>query len=106
MKLISVALFTLLLFLPTAVFPAAQNPPSQADQKLEIVLYLQKVDARKVLSIICNVAGLELEMPQDIKETVTVNLEMPTLREALEATVQPVGLTYTIEGSSVRIMRR
>jgi hypothetical protein len=102
MKIAPIALFTLLLLLSST----AQNAPAQTNERLPIAIHLQNVDAREILGIVCNAAKLQLEMPQDIKETVTINLDKPTLREALDAIVKPVRLAYAIEGSQVRITRQ
>ena len=102
MKVANIALLTLLLLLSSGM----QSAPAQTSERLPIAIHLQNADAREVLGLVCGAAKLQLEMPQDIKETVTINLDKPTLREALDAIVKPARLAYAIEGSQVRITRQ
>lgn len=105
MKPLQVTLVTVCLIFSAIVGLSAQTS-SRLDGKLNIVIHMRNVDARELLSLVCNAAKLELDMAQDIKATVTVNVERPTLREALDAIVQPAGFVYTIDAGKLKVMAR
>jgi hypothetical protein len=67
------------------------------NQRLSLDINLHNADARVILRMVCGEAKLQLDMPDDIRKTVSVSLSGPTLREALEAIIRPAGLTYKIE---------
>src|SRR5262245_42401937 len=104
MKCCTVVLLALSMISSSVASPAAMNSLPQ-NQKLDLQINLDNVDARVVLRLICDGAKLQLDMPDDIQRTVTVHLERPTLEEALKAILSPAGLTYDIQGGRLLIRR-
>ena len=79
-----------------------QTPQAQAPGTRFTVQFAE-ADLRGVLSALAQYHGLNLVMPPAVSGMVTVDLNMVTLQEALDAILTPRNLQYSVDGSLLRV---
>jgi len=98
------------------------KPPSPPEEKLKELLVPQREEAKKppepVYSLFVREASIgevlltfskesecNIIIDPGLSGTVTIDLKQVTLKEALEAILSPLGLTYSAEGKFIKVFR-
>jgi MSHA type pilus biogenesis protein MshL len=89
----------------TPQIPATQLEPGARAQRFDMPVSVEfaEADLRAALTALAQYYGLNLAMPPDIMDMVTIDLDNATLTRALEAILTPRGLEYTVDGDLLRV---
>jgi MSHA biogenesis protein MshL len=94
------------LLLPVPVTQFETRLPNPTEEQRFSLSFAEPIGIRELLMLIVRDTGLSVVLDPDVDGAFTGELKNVTLRQALDLSLKPVGLQYTLEDNVIRVFRR